>query len=444
PNNSYSPDRNSWGVITAARNIVQQASQVNPTAQATQNAWKSLMNGEASDYWYWDGSSNLVWDTHPTTASNQAIAQALPIARSGTDNTPPAVYQPQREPYNPGEREWNQLQSSNFTVWTYAFDLSGLRSVKLKYRVATGSNTSPTADNKTYAGGSSVGAWTELVMNSTFIRSQANAQPTAKAREYWATITGIGNKLVDYYVEAIDSANNTYNSPISHVWVGAANSIVHTWRDCGNPNGGGVNPVNPIPLGISWVPQNPGLNDTITIRIGNAGRGARLHWGVNGWQLSNPLYRPAGTQLFQTGPAVQSPFGALDSLGNLKIKIGPFNRPEQVVNQLNFVINYEDNTWDNNGGQDYRINISQVNSTEKLHWNGIGLYPNPFQAGYNLRATQALEGVEVNFYDMLGRNLGTSKVQDGTLSTACLASGYKTATIVKSLRYGNTLRVVIR
>jgi len=445
PNNCYSPDRNSWGVITAARNIVQQANQVSPTNTATQNAWKALMNGEASDYWYWDGSSNLIWDTHPTRASNSAITLALPIARGGADNTPPAIYQPQREPYNPGEREYNQLQSSDFTVWSYVYDLSGLRNVKLKFRLANGANTYPTQDHNTYDGGPSVVAWQEMDMRSTYISSQANDRPLAKAKEFWGTITGLGSKLVDYYVEAIDSVGNVARSPISHVWVGARNSLTHTWRDCGNPNGGDtLGPINPIPPGVSWVPQNPGLNDTITIRVGNARQGAKLHWGVNGWLASNPLYRPAGSVLFNGGPAVQTPFGALDSLGNLKIKIGPFNRPEQVVNYLNFVINFNDNTWDNNGGQDYRITISQVNAAEKLRWNGVGLYPNPFNAGFNLRATQALEGATIAYYDMQGKELGTAIVEDGSVSTNCLANFSHPLTIVKTLRYGNTLRVVVR
>ena len=47
-----------------------------------------------------------------------------------------------------------------------------------------------------------------------------------------------------------------------------------------------------------------------------------------------------------------------DSEGVLSVTLGPFNNPAQVVEALNFVIHYNDNTWDNNGGADYLVTIS--------------------------------------------------------------------------------------
>ncbi len=177
------------------------------------------MNGQASDYWYWDGTE--IWDSNPVRAANQAINNALSIAQSGTDNTPPAVYLPQREPYNPGAVEWDGVgvMPSDFTVWTYVFDLSGLQSVQLKYRLSGADQV--VQDNLTYAGGATVEAWQSLPMEGVSIASVTDPQPLFKAQEFSAEIVGLESVLVDYYVEAIDQqGGNIAKSPIQHVWVG--------------------------------------------------------------------------------------------------------------------------------------------------------------------------------------------------------------------------------
>lgn len=375
----YSPDRNSWAVVTAAKNFILTANQINPTNQNTANAWKYLLNAQSSDYWYWDGAQNGVWDSHPTRACNQAILYAQNVITSGSDLTPPTIFLPQREPYNPGGTEWGILQPSNFKIWTYVFDVNGLKSVKLKYRLdLDGVNSWNSTDNETYAGGSEVTNWIELPMSSQILPSQTDPQPLFKAKEFYAEINGLENSLIDYYVEAIDSNNNISKSPIQHVWVGQNNS------------GGSSS--------VSWFPLNPTSNDTITITVTNAYQSANLHWGVNGWQTPNSIYWPDGSFLFNgTGPAVESPFAGPDSENKLKIKLGPFNKPIQSVNKISFVIHYADNSWDNNNGSDYHINISTtgggivfvmdglidssvqlVNSNQGLNlylgWNGSELY----------------------------------------------------------------------
>ncbi len=344
PAGNYSPDRNSWGIITAAKNIVSTANQINPNSPNTQNAWKFFLNGEASDYWYWDGSQNGIWDSHPARASNLAIPYAQSVISSGTDLTPPTIYVPQREPYNPGATEWGINQPNDFTVWTYVFDISGLASVKLKFRLdADGQNSNANNHNETYAGGSDVSPWNELVMTGTTIASQTNPQPLYKAKEYSAQITGLTDKLADYYVEAVDSNGNVARSPIQHVWVGS------------NSTGGGT-------TGVLWSPTAPTKNDTITVTVNGVTQGAKLHWGVNNtgnsWSTPNSVYWPSGTTLFNgTGPAVQTQFSGPDS-GKLTIKIGPFNNPVQRIDKVAFVIHYNDNSWNNNNGQDFHITIS--------------------------------------------------------------------------------------
>ncbi len=388
PVNGYSPDRNSWGVITAAKNIVSTANQVNPSHPNMANAWKFLLNGEASDYWYWDGAQGGIWDSHPTRAANQAMNFALPVVPTGADQTSPTVYIPQREPYNPGGTEWGVSKPNDFAVWTYVYDVSGLQSVTLKYRLdLDGVNPAASVQNETYAGGSEVGVWIDVPMTGVAIPSQTNPAPVRKAKEYSAMITGLNSKLVDYYVEAIDSLGNIARSPIQHVWVGANTG--------GGGGGGGTTTV-------SWLPASPSVNDTITITVTNVSQGAKLHWGVNNignsWQTPNSVYWPPGTVLFgNNGPAVETPMVGPDTTGKLVIKLRPMNSPLQAVQRIAFVIHFNDNSWNNNGGSDYNIMLTggttprifsmngTIDSTAQLiaanaginlyaDWNGTDLY----------------------------------------------------------------------
>jgi hypothetical protein len=354
----YSPDQNSWGVVTAAKNHVATAEQINSGSAFTQNAWKYMLNAEASDYWYWDGSQNGIWDSHPTRAGNQAVLYAQSVVVSGSDLTGPTIFQPQREPYNPGATEWGISQSNTVTVWSYVYDLHGLKSVVLKYRTdLDGVNSSLSTDNETYSGGSEVSAWIDSTMTGVVKSSTTDPQPLAKAKYYSAPLAGMNNVLVDYYIEAIDSLDNVSRSAVQHVWIGA---------NSGGGGGGG---------GVSWLPVNPTNNDVITITVGGATQGAKIHWGVNNngstWQTPDPAYRPSGSTLFNgTGPAVESPMSGPDTAGTLTIAIGPFNNPAQSVAKIAFVIHYNDNSWDNNSGQDYHITLPDTSVQETFVMDG--------------------------------------------------------------------------
>jgi len=383
PYNGYSPDMNSWGVLTAAQNFVHTAEQISPSNSNTIEAWRYLLVGESSDYWYWDGSMNGIWDSHPTRASNQAIQFASQV--TGTDLTPPTIFLPQREPYNPGGTEWGISQTNNVQIWSYVYDKSGLKSVKLKYRLdVDGTNSPLSTDNETYTGGSEVGPWTDIDMTGTSKPSTTDPLPIVKAKEFTASITGLNSKLIDYYLESVDSNNNIGRSPIRHCWIGENSG-----------GGGGTN------TGVSWTPLNPTKNDTITITAGST-KGGKLHWGVNNtgstWNTPNTVYWPAGTALFNSsGPAVETPFQGPDTSNNLTLKIGPFNNSAQSIDRVAFVLHFNDNTWNNNNGQDFHISfgdtsssqtfvmdgqldasanlqISNQNQTLNIGWNGSELY----------------------------------------------------------------------
>ncbi|MBK8267031.1 MAG: hypothetical protein IPK83_01470 [Planctomycetes bacterium] len=89
PNASgWSPDQNSWAVLTAAKNRVFMAESIAPVvsmqnvltgggaASNTEKAWHFLLCAEASDYWYWDGTE--IWDSNVTRGCNQAVIFSPP------------------------------------------------------------------------------------------------------------------------------------------------------------------------------------------------------------------------------------------------------------------------------------------------------------------------------------------------------------------------------
>ncbi len=319
----YSPDRNSWGVMTAVKNVVLTAEAYRPTSTNTKAAWRYFLCGQTSCYEYWDGTE--MWDSHPTRACNLAYEEAKKaLGTSFTDTVPPTIYKPQREPYNPGGMEWGtNPEPSDFEVWTYVYDISGLKSVTLWYSVEP-NQYAPTLEAREQR------AWQPITMTGRMIESQTNPKPLIKALEYSAKIQGVQKALVSYYVEAIDQKGNTATSPMMFVYVGNGQSTV-------------------------WQPKNPTTADVITII---SDRKAYLHWGVNQWKLPPKEYWPANSVAWDDGKAIESEM--IQSGDKYIIKIGPFNKT--AVTTVNFVFHYVDNTWD----KDYTINIQQRKTTTDL------------------------------------------------------------------------------
>lgn len=340
PNASgWSPDRNSWAVLTAAKNRVFMAESISPAASMqsvmtgsgsnTEKAWHFLLAGEASDHWYWDGSGEP-WDSNVTRACNQAVAHADAVIAGQPDIAPPTVFIPQREPYNPGGFEWAATpEPSDFEVWTYAYDVSGLTSVTLHWRLDLDGNNSLTSiDNETYAGGAEVGAWNSLAMAITTEppRPANILAPTHRATRYAAMIVGQENVLLDYYVEALDGAGNSFKSDIQHVYVGSS-----------VPSGGGNV--------VTVTPNPPVAGQSVLIQYDPAGRPlagsaqVKLHYGFNNW---NPVISPDPGMTWNAGEA----------LWELSVAV-----PADAT-QLDVVFNNGSGAWDNNGGQDWHFAVT--------------------------------------------------------------------------------------
>lgn len=379
--NGWTEDARNWAVLVANENHVQMAEDLSPgtldiadvvapnsNSTLAEKAWHFLLPAYTSGYMYYGASLDM--EVKQTLACNNAseYADSVISQNPNVDPTAPSVFIPQRFPYNPGGTGfgpiygYQQVQnSSDFHVWTFAYDVEGIQSAVLKYRVDNdGDNPLSSNDNETYAGGSEVGAWQTINMNvRVFPKTNVTNNPEIDffilpdyiANLYYAEITGLSDTLVDYYVEVTDVNGNITKTAIQHVYVGSSNSGV---------GGGGNGHNNP---NLTWTPQQPDVNDTITITLSNQNQGGRLHWGVNenGNRWSNPIasYRPAGSFLFNgSGPAVQTPFNGPNN-GTMTLKLGPFNDPSQDITEVNFVINYNDGSWDNNNSQDYHITIDQ-------------------------------------------------------------------------------------
>lgn len=337
PITGWSPDRNSWAVLTAAKNRVFTADDIAPATNldniingvgtSTERAWHTLLQAEASDHWYWDGTE--VWDSNVTLGSNQAVAHADNVinAFAGQESTAPSVFVPQRESYNPGGDEFGQTQPSDFEVWTYAYDVSGLDSVTLKYRVdADGTNPLSSIQNETYTGGSEVGDWITLDMTSSDVAPPPGIlAPTYRALRYGAMIEGLEDSLVDYYVEAIDGNGNIERTDIQHVFVGTADL----------PTGGS---------GVTLGPEIPFAGEMVTISYDPAGgpladaNEVFVHLGFDDWQTV-------------VAPDALMNWNATSESWDLTVPV------LSSATQLDLAFNDGAGTWDNNGGGDWHFAV---------------------------------------------------------------------------------------
>ncbi|MFZ2958081.1 MAG: hypothetical protein WA705_14430 [Candidatus Ozemobacteraceae bacterium] len=327
----YSPDRNSWGVMTACRNIMATARDQKVPDAALRAAERMMMVAQTSCYEYWDGTE--MWDSHPTRACNQAIEAVISqLSAKDKDVTPPAIYVPQREPYNPGGQEWDSKpESSDFTVWTYAYDFNGIKNVLLNVRAHTGM-TAPDASCETFAGGE----WKAVPMEAREIAAQTNPKPLFKAAEYSSRVAGLKNTLVDYYVTAIDKSGNKTVSPMLHVYVG-------TGEGGDNGNNGAKD--------LTWTPLQPTAHDVVTLTSSKPGM---LHWGVNGWVLPPTPIWPKNTVTWPDNKAVETPMTKTAS-GTWSVEIGPFNDADRPIRKIDAIMHFDGNAW----GKDVTVPIGE-------------------------------------------------------------------------------------
>ncbi len=218
-----------------------------------ERAWHIYLCGLDSGFNYYGGLGNDD-EVKTSLATRRAveILQTYVTARMTNDHTAPTVFKPQRFPWNPGGYTFGWFNSipggntaylkkmlSDFYIWTHAYDVSGISSITLKVRMDNdGVNSMANNDNETYAGGGDVGPWNSLAMTKRVLpndRTSLNAAanngqidyfitPPVNADYYFAKITqsslpNFRGKLLDYYIEAVDTRGNTNRTDIQHVFV---------------------------------------------------------------------------------------------------------------------------------------------------------------------------------------------------------------------------------
>lgn len=307
PVSGYSPDMNTWGTLTAASNYVHTAHQALPQDEKTKLAWDYLLVGETSCYSSWDGTE--MWDSHATRAANKAVGLAKAVLEQGfSDRLPPTIFGPYRQPFNPGAFEnRTDPEPNDIKIWSYVYDVSGLKTVNLHYRIPAGN-------------------WQIQSMKARYTPSETVPRPIVKAHEYSFTIYGLAQVELEYFIEAVDKLDNRAISRRERVYIDRAIALEHSL----------------------WEPEKPNSKQRIKIYAPDAGF---LHWGVNNWVAPIEEYRPAGSFLWSDKKAVHTRLQGPDETGRYFAEIGSFTNPNQAVEEINFVFRFHNNLW----GADRRI-----------------------------------------------------------------------------------------
>jgi len=358
PSLGTSDKADNWRVIIATENRVKTAQQiagVNPNIDQVRDpgSFSTTPNAVELGWHYYLASLDsgfVYYGCHDDECQRAVVAQSNAVrnvngilaGNPAADTTPPTLFPPQRHPWNPGGTNYGVQYgykmyvppTSDFWVWTYAYDVSGISNVTLLVRV-NGANP-PTSDQfKTYAGGGLTGSWAASNMTQRVVTPVVGVTPQYIADYYYAKVSGITNAYVDYYISATDNRGNTYKSPIEHVWVGTAPG-----------GGGGVSPsgcngrvcVSPVP---------PADSNPVTIQFAPTGgplasaSAINIHLGWNGWNLV-------------VSPDAPMTFNSASNAWQYTVTV-----PASAT-ELDCVFNNGSGTWDNNGGANWVFAVSST------------------------------------------------------------------------------------
>ena len=250
----WSVDALNYCATTAALNTVQTAltMQGSYSIESIQSPTSSSTKAELSAHFYFPATTSgyRYYGTSqdmgmkPTIASNVATGYATSAiatfkAAGKKDTTPPSLFTPQRLPWNPGGcgdgllTDWQyKVMPLDTVVWTYAYDVSGIASATLMYRIdADGENDLHDYANEVYEphkhGLEGVSAWKPVPMQhralefNPYNHTVQITKPNIMADVYWAELPSslnLANSLVDYYVQLTDGVGNVRKSDIYHVW----------------------------------------------------------------------------------------------------------------------------------------------------------------------------------------------------------------------------------
>ncbi len=199
----YSPDLNSWAVLTAFQNAVHTLEDAEPGHPLLAEAQRLMLCAETSCYWYWTGQH--VWDQQVTNAANLGWSRIRPsidgILAAGGDATAPTIFAPWVTPENPGGKKWGQGRLEDAprqgTVHTFIADVAGLASVTLVLRAGGTESRLAMTDRGPYP-------------------SQTGAAVTAT---YYTAALPVGAGDVRYFIEAVDGGGNVARSALERIFL---------------------------------------------------------------------------------------------------------------------------------------------------------------------------------------------------------------------------------
>ena len=200
----YSPDLNSWAVLTAFQNVVHALEDAYPGKPWLDDAIRLLLTAETSCYWYWTGQT--VWDQQVTNAANQGYSQLRnevdTLLAAGRDHSGPTIFAPWVTPENPGGKRWGQgclLDAPREgTVHTFVYDIAGLQRVMLVLRDSRGDEV-------------------RIVMRDHGpYPSQTGALLSA---HYLTAALPVGAGNLRYYIEAEDGKGNLSRSALERIYM---------------------------------------------------------------------------------------------------------------------------------------------------------------------------------------------------------------------------------
>jgi hypothetical protein len=199
----YSPDLNSWAVLTAFQNRVHTLEASAPDHPGLSEAIRLLLTAQTSCYWYWTGQQ--VWDRQVTDAANLGMGPIGPaidaLVSQGADRTGPTIFPPWVTPENPGGKRWGQgclLDASpQGLVHTFVADCSGVKRVELVLRTADGERRLTMRCHGPYP-------------------CETGARQTA---DYFTAELPVGVGDVRYYIEAEDGCGNVSRGALERLYL---------------------------------------------------------------------------------------------------------------------------------------------------------------------------------------------------------------------------------
>jgi hypothetical protein len=197
----YSPDLNSWAVLTALQNALHTLEDANPRASGLDAARRLLLTAETSCYWYWTGQD--VWDAQVTEAANKALGRVRgeidAVLHAGRDVTGPTIFPPWVLPENPGGKTWGPGglwdAPRRGVLHTFIYDLSGVRAARLILRSGGTEEMLPLKDLGPYP---------------------SRTGPAAIAHLYACELPE-GRGDVRYFIEAEDARGNRSRSALERI-----------------------------------------------------------------------------------------------------------------------------------------------------------------------------------------------------------------------------------